>query len=179
MIRRRRASKVAAMKAQLHFDIGSSTLGRVLVGSNDRGVCAIFMADSDAQLIAQLRERFPESGLVRDARRLAQTLFRVIGYVESPAGELDLPLDLAGTEFQRRVWHALRRIPAGATASYADIARRIDAPKSFRAVAQACGANPVALAIPCHRVVRNDGGLSGYRWGVTRKRALLAREAAR
>jgi AraC family transcriptional regulator of adaptative response/methylated-DNA-[protein]-cysteine methyltransferase len=171
--------KVAAMNTHLHFHIGSSTLGRVLVASNDKGVCAIFMADTDNELIAQLRERFPEAGLTPDARRLARALPRVIEFIESPAGALDLPLDPKGTEFQRRVWRALRRIPAGATASYADIARRIDAPKSFRAVAQACGANPIALAIPCHRVVRNDGAISGYRWGVTRKRALLEREAAR
>lgn len=167
------------MNTQIHFDIGSSTLGRVLVASNDKGVCAIFMADTDNELIAQLRERFPEAGLSPDARALARTLPRVIEFIEAPIGELELPLDPAGTEFQRRVWRALRQIPAGATASYADIARRIDAPKSFRAVAQACGANPIALAIPCHRVVRNDGALSGYRWGVTRKRALLEREAAR
>jgi AraC family transcriptional regulator of adaptative response/methylated-DNA-[protein]-cysteine methyltransferase len=179
MIRRGRASKVAAMNNQIHFDIGSSTLGRVLVANNDKGVCAIFMADTDNELIAQLRDRFPQGELSPDARRLARTLPRVIEFIESPTGELDLPLDPTGTEFQRRVWRALRRIPAGATASYTDIARRIDAPKSIRAVAQACGANPIALAIPCHRVVRNDGALSGYRWGVTRKRALLEREAAR
>ncbi|HEV7609618.1 MAG TPA: methylated-DNA--[protein]-cysteine S-methyltransferase [Steroidobacteraceae bacterium] len=167
------------MNTHIHFDIGSSTLGRVLVASNDRGVCAIFMADTDNELIAQLRERFPEAELTPDTRRLARALPRVIEFIESPTGELDFPLDPTGTEFQRRVWQALRRIPAGATASYADIARRIDAPKSFRAVAQACGANPIALAIPCHRVVRNDGAISGYRWGVTRKRALLDREAAR
>jgi AraC family transcriptional regulator of adaptative response/methylated-DNA-[protein]-cysteine methyltransferase len=179
MIRHGRASKVAAMNTQIQFDIGSSTLGGVLVASNDKGVCAIFMADTDNELIAQLRERFPEAALTRDTRRLARTLPRVIEFIESPTGELDLPLDPKGTEFQHRVWRALRRIPVGATASYADIAQRIDAPKSFRAVAQACGANPIALAIPCHRVVRNDGALSGYRWGVTRKRALLEREAAR
>jgi AraC family transcriptional regulator of adaptative response/methylated-DNA-[protein]-cysteine methyltransferase len=171
------------MNKQIHFDIGSSTLGRVLVATSDKGVCAIFMADTGDELISQLRDRFPAAELTADAHRLAQTLPRVIEFIESPNGKLDLPLDLsiapAGTEFQRRVWGALRRIPAGATASYADIARRIDAPTSYRAVAQACGANPIALAIPCHRVVRNDGALSGYRWGVRRKRALLEREAAR
>jgi AraC family transcriptional regulator of adaptative response/methylated-DNA-[protein]-cysteine methyltransferase len=164
---------------QIHYDIGSSSLGRVLVATNDKGVCAIFMADTDDELISQLRDRFPNAGHTRDAHRLARTLARAIGFVESPTGKLDLPLDPSGTEFQRRVWRALQRIPVGATASYADIARRIDAPTSFRAVAQACGANPIALAIPCHRVVRNDGALSGYRWGVTRKRVLLEREAAR
>lgn len=167
------------MNTHIHFDIGSSTLGRVLVANNDKGICAIFMADTDNALISQLRERFPEAELSRDPRRLTEVLPRVIGFIESPSGVLDLPLDPEGTNFQRRVWRALAQIPAGTTASYADIARRIDAPKSVRAVAQACGANPLALAIPCHRVVRSDGALSGYRWGVTRKRALLEREAAR
>jgi|SRR5438128_12060026 AraC family transcriptional regulator of adaptative response/methylated-DNA-[protein]-cysteine methyltransferase len=167
------------MNTHIHFDIGSSTLGRALVASNDKGICAIFMADTDNALISQLRERFPEAELAQDPRRLAPVLARVIGFIESPSGELDLPLDPAGTGFQRRVWSALMKIPAGTTASYADIARRINAPKSMRAVAQACGANPLALAIPCHRVVRSDGALSGYRWGAMRKRALLERETAR
>ena len=167
------------MNTHIHFDIGSSTLGRALVANNDQGVCAIFMADTDNAVISQLRERFPEAELLRDPPRLASVLSRVIAYIESPSGVLDLPLDPEGTEFQRRVWRALVKIPAGTTASYADIARRIDAPKSVRAVAQACGANPLALAIPCHRVVRSDGALSGYRWGTARKRALLEREAAR
>jgi AraC family transcriptional regulator of adaptative response/methylated-DNA-[protein]-cysteine methyltransferase len=176
MIRLGRRHKVAVMNTHIHFDIGSSTLGRVLVGNNDQGVCAIFMADTDNALISQLRERFPDAGLSRDPPRLARVLPRVLGFIESPSGVLDLPLDPVGTEFQRRVWSALVRIPAGTTASYADIARQIDAPKSVRAVAQACGANPLALAIPCHRVVRSDGALSGYRWGPARKRALLERE---
>ena len=126
-----------------------------------------------------MRERFPDAELWRDSRRLARALPRVIGFIESPTGELDLLLDPEGTDFQRRVWRALRKIPSGTTTSYADIARKIDAPKSVRAVAQACGANALALAIPCHRVVRSDGALSGYRWGAMRKRALLEREAAR
>ena len=167
------------MNTQIHFDIGSSTLGRVLVAGNDKGVCAIFLADRDNELISQMRERFPDAELWRDSRRLARVLPRVVGFIESPTGELDLPLDPEGTDFQRRVWRALREIPSGTTASYADIARKINAPKSVRAVAQACGANTLALAIPCHRVVRSDGALSGYRWGAMRKRALLEREAAR
>jgi AraC family transcriptional regulator of adaptative response/methylated-DNA-[protein]-cysteine methyltransferase len=176
MIRLRRRHKVADMNTHIHFDIGSSTLGRVLVANSDQGVCAIFMADTDNALISQLRERFPDAELSRDPRRLARVLTRVLEFIESPSGVLDLPFDPVGTEFQRRVWRALVRIPAGTTASYADIARQIDAPKSMRAVAQACGANPLALAIPCHRVVRSDGALSGYRWGSARKRALLERE---
>ena len=126
-----------------------------------------------------MRQSFPDAELVEDERALASTLACVVQAVESPSAEIDLPLDVGGTAFQQRVWRALRKIPAGTTASYADIARRIDAPKSVRAVAQACGANTLAVVIPCHRVVRSDGALSGYRWGVTRKRALLDREAAR
>ena len=167
------------MNIHIHFDIGSSTLGRVLVAGNDNGICAIFMADRDNELISQMRERFPDAELSRDSARLARVLPRVIGFIELPIVELDLLLDLEGTDFQRRVWRALREIPSGTTASYADIARKINAPKSVRAVAQACGANTLALAIPCHRVIRSDGALSGYRWGAMRKRALLEREAAR
>ena len=172
-----RVINVAAMNTAIHFDIGSSTLGRVLVAINEKGICAILLGDSPQTVTRELRQRFPAA--VQDPARLARVLPQVIELVEGRDTTLDLPLDPGGTEFQQRVWRALRRIPSGATASYADIARRIDAPKSFRAVAQACGANPIALAIPCHRVVRNDGALSGYRWGVARKRALLEREARR
>jgi AraC family transcriptional regulator, regulatory protein of adaptative response / methylated-DNA-[protein]-cysteine methyltransferase len=164
------------MYTHIHYDVGSVTLGKVLVATNDKGICAILLADSERALLSELRERFSGAKLTRDTAKLASAMPRVIRFVDSPVGGLDLPLDPAGTEFQQRVWRALRRIPAGRTASYADIARRIDAPKSFRAVAQACGANPIAIAIPCHRVVRNDGALSGYRWGIARKRALLERE---
>ena len=178
MIRDRRARNVAAMNTHIRYDIGSSTLGRVLVASNDKGLCAILLGDSPQSVLRELRERFPAAQLTQEPKQLAHALPEVIELIEGRRAALDLPLDPAGTEFQRRVWRALRMIPAGATASYTDIARRIDAPTSFRAVAQACGANPLALAIPCHRVVRNDGGLSGYRWGVARKRALLEREAS-
>jgi AraC family transcriptional regulator, regulatory protein of adaptative response / methylated-DNA-[protein]-cysteine methyltransferase len=165
------------MNTHIHFDIGSSALGRVLVALNETGLCAILLGDSPRDVMRELRERFPDAQLVQDAERLANALPQVIELAEGRRASLDLALDPAGTEFQRRVWRALRQIPTGATASYAEIARRIDAPQSFRAVAQACGANPLALAIPCHRVVRNDGALSGYRWGVARKRALLDRES--
>jgi len=177
MIRPGRSLTLAAMNTHIHFDIGSSTLGQVLVAINDKGICAILPGDSPAAVKSELRERFPDAELGHDPARLARAMPQVIELVEGRRASLDLPLDPAGTDFQQRVWRALRSIPAGKTASYADIARRIDAPKSFRAVAQACGANPIALAIPCHRVVRNDGALSGYRWGVARKRALLEREA--
>jgi AraC family transcriptional regulator, regulatory protein of adaptative response / methylated-DNA-[protein]-cysteine methyltransferase len=177
MIRAACRHKVAGMNTPIHFDIGSSTLGRVLVATNDRGICAILLGDSSQAVSRDLRARFPRAQFALDPQRLARVMPRVIEFIEGRNASLDLPLDPAGTDFQRRVWRALRGIPVGTTASYSDIARRIDAPKSCRAVAQACGANPIALAIPCHRVVRSDGALSGYRWGVARKRALLAREA--
>jgi AraC family transcriptional regulator of adaptative response/methylated-DNA-[protein]-cysteine methyltransferase len=179
MIRRARPAKVAAMNTQIQFDTGSSSLGCVLVATNAKGICAILLGDSPQTVTRELRQRFPATQAVQDPARLARVLAQVLDLVEGRGTTLELPLDPGGTDFQQRVWRALRRIPSGATASYADIARRIDAPKSFRAVAQACGANRIALAIPCHRVVRNDGALSGYRWGVARKRALLEREAGR
>jgi AraC family transcriptional regulator, regulatory protein of adaptative response / methylated-DNA-[protein]-cysteine methyltransferase len=169
------------MNTHIHFGIGDTSLGLVLVAATPKGVCSLLIGDTAATLARDLAARFPGATLVRDDAQLRTTLARVRAFVEAPGAQsrqaLDLSLDLRGTDFQQRVWRALREIPSGSTASYADVARRIDAPKSFRAVAQACGANPVALAIPCHRVVRNDGGLSGYRWGVARKRALLEREA--
>jgi AraC family transcriptional regulator of adaptative response/methylated-DNA-[protein]-cysteine methyltransferase len=165
------------MNTQIHFGIGDTSLGRVLVAVSAKGVCSILIGEQPAILARDLRRRFARAQLVRDDAKLRGALASVRAFIEAPAIGLDLPLDVTGTDFQKRVWRALTRIPAGATASYADIARRIDAPKSCRAVAQACGANPIALAIPCHRVVRSDGALSGYRWGAGRKRTLLAREA--
>jgi AraC family transcriptional regulator, regulatory protein of adaptative response / methylated-DNA-[protein]-cysteine methyltransferase len=175
MIRRPHAANVSAMNTHIHYDVGSTTLGQVLVAIDGQGIRAILLGDSERALLRELRERFPEASLV--AEQLKGTLAQAIELADGRRSALDLTLVPAGTEFQQRVWRALRKIPSGSTASYADIARRIDAPKSFRAVAQACGANPIALAIPCHRVVRNDGALSGYRWGVARKRALLERES--
>jgi AraC family transcriptional regulator of adaptative response/methylated-DNA-[protein]-cysteine methyltransferase len=169
---------VSAMNTHLQYDVGSTTLGQVLVAIDGQGIRAILLGDSERALLRELRERFPEAKLEQDAAQLKGTLTQAIELADGRRSALDLTLVPAGTAFQQRVWRALRKIPSGSTASYADIARRIDAPKSFRAVAQACGANPIALAIPCHRVVRNDGALSGYRWGVARKRALLEREAS-
>jgi AraC family transcriptional regulator, regulatory protein of adaptative response / methylated-DNA-[protein]-cysteine methyltransferase len=163
----------------IQFGFAASSLGAVAVARSPKGICAILLADHRRDLFPQLRQAFPAAELIEDAAGLAPALARVVQWVESPAASIELPLDVHGTEFQRRVWRALRKIPVGTTASYAEIARKIAAPKSVRAVAQACGANTLALAIPCHRVVRSDGELSGYRWGVTRKRALLDREAAR
>jgi AraC family transcriptional regulator of adaptative response/methylated-DNA-[protein]-cysteine methyltransferase len=139
-------------------------------------VCAILLGDDAGALVRDLQDRFPRATLVGGDVAFEQTVARVIGFVERPAVGLDLPLDVRGTAFQQRVWAALRQIPIGSTASYAEIASRIGAPNSARAVAQACGANVLAVAIPCHRVVRTDGSLSGYRWGVSRKENLLVRE---
>ena len=165
------------MNTPIQYGLFKSSLGRVLIATSAKGVRSILIGDTDAPLERDLARRFPRAELKRDDARLAGEFAQVAAFLAAPDRGLDLPLDLDGTAFQRRVWRALRGIPAGTTASYTDIARRISAPKSFRAVAQACGANPVALAIPCHRVVRNDGALSGYRWGVARKRVLLSREA--
>ncbi len=170
-------SNLARMNTQIHFGIGDTSLGLVLVAISSKGVCSILLGEQPAALTRDLRRRFADAQLVRDDAKLRVALAAVRTFIDAPATGLDLPLDVTGTDFQKRVWRALTKIPAGVTASYAEIARRIDAPKAFRAVAQACGANPIALAIPCHRVVRNDGALSGYHWGVARKRALLAREA--
>jgi AraC family transcriptional regulator of adaptative response/methylated-DNA-[protein]-cysteine methyltransferase len=161
----------------IRFAVGECSLGSILVAQSDRGVCAILLGDDPDSLARELQDRFPEADLRGGNAEFEELVAKVVGFVEAPTLGLDLPLDVRGTTFQHRVWQALRDIPAGATASYSDIAKRIGSPKSVRAVAQACGANPVAVAIPCHRVVRSDGDLSGYRWGVERKRALLEREA--
>ena len=165
--------------AEIRFAIGQCSLGAILVARSDRGVCAILMGDDPDALARDLQDRFPRANLVGGDPDFEQWVAQVVGFVEAPGLGLDLPLDVRGTAFQQRVWQALRDIPAGQTASYADIARRIGVPTAVRAVAQACGANALAVAIPCHRVIRSDGALSGYRWGVERKRALLAREAQR
>jgi AraC family transcriptional regulator of adaptative response/methylated-DNA-[protein]-cysteine methyltransferase len=162
----------------IHFAVGECSLGSVLVAATGTGVCAILLGDEPDALVRNLQDRFPKARLVGGDAGFERLVARVVGLVEAPGAAIELPLDVRGTAFQQRVWQALRKIPAGSTASYAEIARRIGMPKAVRAVAQACGANPVAIAIPCHRVVRHDGGVSGYRWGVERKRALLEREAA-
>ncbi len=161
----------------IRFAVGHCSLGAILVAATGRGVCAIQLGDDAADLERALRERFHRARLVAGDAAFKDLVARVVAFVEAPGQGLDLPLDIRGTAFQRRVWQALRAIPAGATASYAEIAARIGRPKAVRAVAQACAANELAVAVPCHRVVRADGGLSGYRWGTARKRALLAREA--
>ncbi len=163
--------------AQIRFAIGASSLGAILVARSERGICAILLGDDPAALAQNLRDRFPRAELIGDDAQFDRLVAHVIAFVEAPQIGLDLPLDLRGSTFQLRVWEALQKIPAGSTATYRDIAAAIGAPKAVRAVAQACAANRLAVAIPCHRVVRSDGALSGYRWGVERKRALLEREA--
>ncbi len=169
--------RAGGANTEIRFAIGECSLGSILVAASRRGVCAILLGDDPDALARDLQDRFPRADLIGGDARFEQLVAKVVAFVEAPGLGLDLPLDVRGTAFQQRVWQALREIPAGATVSYAEIAKRIGAPKAVRAVAQACAANALAVAIPCHRVVRNDGGLSGYRWGVDRKRALLDREA--
>ena len=161
---------------EIRFAIGESSLRAVLVARSEGGVCAIWLGDDPEALARELQDRFPRAELVGGDAEFEALVARVVGLVERPGLGAELPLDVRGTAFQQRVWEALRRIPAGKTVSYAEVAREIGAPGSVRAVAQACGANVMAVAIPCHRVVRTDGGISGYRWGVERKRELLERE---
>jgi AraC family transcriptional regulator of adaptative response/methylated-DNA-[protein]-cysteine methyltransferase len=169
--------RAGGANTEIRFAIGECSLGSILVATSEVGVCAILLGDDPDALARDLQDRFPRATLVGGEAEFEALVARVVGFVEAPALGLDLPLDVRGTAFQQRVWQALREIPSGSTASYTEIAGRIGSPKSVRAVAGACAANTLAVAIPCHRVVRTDGGLSGYRWGVERKRALLEREA--
>jgi len=162
--------------AVIRFAVGQTSLGAILVAATDKGVCAIQFGEDPDDLVRALQDRFPRAELIGGDAAFEALVARVVALVESPTEAAELPLDVRGTAFQERVWRALREIPAGATSSYAEVARRIGAPRAVRAVAQACAANPAAVAIPCHRVVRSDGAPSGYRWGVERKAALLARE---
>jgi AraC family transcriptional regulator of adaptative response/methylated-DNA-[protein]-cysteine methyltransferase len=162
---------------RIRFAVGQCRLGAILVASSARGVCAIALGDDPELLVRGLQDQFPAAVLLGGDAAFEGMMARVVGFVEAPGAGLELPLDIRGTAFQHRVWQALRKIPAGQTVSYQALAALIGAPKSARAVASACAANRLAVAIPCHRVVRRDGALSGYRWGVERKRALLAREA--
>jgi AraC family transcriptional regulator of adaptative response/methylated-DNA-[protein]-cysteine methyltransferase len=170
--------RAGGANAEIRFAVGECSLGSILVARSERGVCAILLGDDPDALARDLQDRFPRATLIGGDAEFERLVSRVVGFVEAPGLGLDLPLDVRGTAFQQRVWQALREIPAGRTATYGEIASRIGAPSAARAVAGACAANPLAVAIPCHRVIRNDGGLSGYRWGVERKRALLQREAS-
>lgn len=173
------AYRAGGANTEIRFAIGECSLGSILVAASERGVCAIQLGDDPDALARDLQDRFPRAHLLGGDAAFEQLVAQVVGFVEAPALGLDLPLDVRGTAFQQRVWQALREIPAGTTASYTQIANRIGAPKAVRAVGGAIAANPIAVAIPCHRVIRTDGSLCGYRWGVERKRALIEREARR
>ncbi|PPD45624.1 MAG: hypothetical protein CTY15_04135 [Methylocystis sp.] len=156
-----------------------SSLGLALIAASAKGVCALLLGDDPEAIEADFRRRFPNATQIGPDERCARVFDAALALIDAPASAPVFSLDARGTAFQRRVWQALREIAPGQTASYADVARRIGAPKATRAVAAACAANPVAVAIPCHRVLKSDGSLSGYRWGVDRKRALLQREGVR
>ena len=168
--------RAGGVDARIEFAIGESSLGAILVARSQRGVCAISLGDDADLLLRELQDRFPRAELVGGDTGFERLVAQVVGMIEQPNLGIDLPLDVRGTAFQQRVWQALGQIPPGETASYAQVAQRIGSPTSVRAVAQACASNTLAVAIPCHRVVRSDGALSGYRWGVERKRELLLRE---
>lgn len=171
--------RAGGLEARIEFAIGESSLGAILVARSARGICAISLGDDADLLLRELQDRFPRADFIGGDAEFERLVAQVVGLVEQPGIGHDLPLDVRGTAFQQRVWQALRQIPAGETATYARIAKAIGAPRSVRAVAGACAANTLAVAIPCHRVVRSDGGLSGYRWGVERKQELLSREGAK
>ena len=171
--------RAGGLREEIRFAVGQTSLGAILVASSKRGVASILLGDDPDELVRSLQDRFPKARLIGADRDYEVLVARVVGFVETPAVGLDLPLDVRGTVFQHRVWQALREIPVGETVSYAEIARRIGKPRAVRAVAGACAANNLAVVIPCHRVVRNDGSLSGYAWGIDRKRLLIARESGR
>lgn len=163
-------------KIRIRYTIVPCPLGNLLVAGTERGICAVSLGDSEAELEAVLRREYPAAEFSRDATGLNHWMRVLLDYLNCRQHTLDLPLDIRATSFQRRVWEELRKIPYGSTRTYSDIARALGVPKGSRAVARACATNPVALVIPCHRVVRKDGGLGGYRWGEARKRALLVQE---
>jgi methylated-DNA-[protein]-cysteine S-methyltransferase/AraC family transcriptional regulator of adaptative response/methylated-DNA-[protein]-cysteine methyltransferase len=172
----RATSRRQTQSEEIAFATAESTLGAVLVARGSRGICAIFIGLATEELTADLAAQFPKGALVRHDGNLDGDLEKILRFIEAPAHGLDLEVDVRGTPFQRRVWDALCAIPTGRTVTYAALARRIGEPRATRAVANACAANAIALAIPCHRVIGSDGTPSGYRWGIERQRALIARE---
>src|SRR5262249_8145108 len=173
-----RAYRAGGDATTIRFAVGACSLGSILVAATEIGVCAIELGDDPDALVRALQDRFPKARLVGGDPGFEQVVARIVGMIESPAASLELPLDVRGTAFQRRVWQAVREVPLGSTRSDAGVAKAVGRPQAVRAVAQACAANAIAVAIPCHRVIRTDGSLSGYRWGVERKQALLERERA-
>src|SRR6266567_7335446 len=163
----------------IRFALSECSLGSILVAASTKGICAILMGDDPSALLRELQDRFPNAAFAPGDAAFEAWVAKVVAFVDEPRTGLSLPLDIRGTAFQQRVWQALCEVPVGSTASYTEIAERIGAPKAVRAVAQACAANAIAVAIPCHRILRNDGGISGYRWGVERKRSLLKRETVK
>src|SRR3954451_12214019 len=170
---------ITRQPVQLHYAVGQCSLGSVLVAGGELGICAVLLGDDPESVTGELKKRFPHTALLRRDQELAQYLSQVVGLVEAPARPLDILIDLRGSTFQQRVWQALREIPVGTTTTYTEVATRIGAPKAVRAVARACATNPLALVVPCHRVIGKSGGLTGYRWGLERKRTLLDRESQR
>jgi AraC family transcriptional regulator of adaptative response/methylated-DNA-[protein]-cysteine methyltransferase len=168
--------KTGGTGTTIYFALGICSLGNVLVAQSEKGICAILLGDEAEKLLQDLQDQFPQAALIGADPEFETVVAQVVGFIEAPQIGLDLPLDIRGTVFQQRVWQALKEIPVGTTVTYAEIAKRIGSPKAVRAVANACAANRLAVAIPCHRVVRTNGSLSGYRWGIDRKRALINRE---
>lgn len=168
--------RAGGVGAVIRFAVGQCSLGAILVAQSQRGICAILLGDGPERLVRDLQDQFPKAELIGCDTGFEQLIAQVVGFIEAPAMGLRLPLDVQGTAFQERVWHVLREIPPGTTVSYTELAERIGSPKAVRAVARACATNHIAVAIPCHRVVRRDGDLAGYRWGIERKRELLRRE---
>ena len=171
--------KAGGSGATIRFAVGECSLGSILVAASDLGICSIAMGDDPNKLVRELQERFANAKLIGGDKKFERMVARVIAFVENPSAGLGLPLHVQGTAFQQRVWKALREIPSGTTSTYSELAQKLGQPGATRAVAGACAANNLAVAIPCHRVVRTDGSLSGYRWGVERKKKLLDSEGAR
>jgi AraC family transcriptional regulator, regulatory protein of adaptative response / methylated-DNA-[protein]-cysteine methyltransferase len=162
----------------IHYTLVNSPLGRLLVGATERGVSAVYLGATDARLEAALRSEYPRADIHRDRNGLDLWVSKILEHLRGREPHLDLPTDVQATAFQRRVWEELRRIPYGTTKTYSEVARAIGRPRAIRAVARACATNPVSVVVPCHRVVRDDGNLAGYRWGIERKRTLIERERA-
>ncbi len=163
---------------QISYTIANTSLGKVLVASTERGVSAVYLGENERHLAEELRKEYPKAEIVRTADSHENWMKEIVRRVEGSAPSVELPLDVQATAFQRRVWQELQRIPRGATRTYTQVAKSLGKPRSVRAVARACATNPVSIVVPCHRVIRSDGALAGYRWGLSRKEKLLQREAA-